>query len=76
MALAFVLGSISKFFAIKLVELSETMTALMEQKVAGSALMPSAFSFTQIYNASLYLLFIPIFALFTRSPFQSLGFNY
>jgi hypothetical protein len=66
MALAFVLGSISSFLSIKLVELSETMTAPQEQKVAISALMQSAFSFTQTYNASLYLLFIPIFALFTR----------
>jgi hypothetical protein len=75
-SLAFILSGISAFISYKVIGLNDIMIAYYSAQKVNVSMMTDMMSFITSYNSIIMLLFIPIFAIFTKIAFRSWGQNY
>jgi Protein of unknown function (DUF3667) len=75
-SLAFILSGISAFISYKIIGLNDIMIAYYSAQKVNVSMMTDITSFVSSYNSIIMLLFIPIFAIFTKIAFRSWGQNY
>ncbi len=75
-SLAFVLSGISAFLSFKVVGLNTVLREVYASNKMDSGMMNDYMSFISSYSSIIMLLFIPLFAIFTKLSFRKWGHNY
>jgi hypothetical protein len=75
-SLSFLLSGISVFISFKVLGMNDVMKATYSEQQMNSNFMNDYWSFVSNYMAFVMLLFIPLFAIFSKLVFRKWGHNY